>query len=329
MDILADFSLDVTVWLQENYPQLEDFLTYFSYLGLIEFYLIVITLIYWSLNKQLGRTLAYVSVLSFAFNSMVKHFFADLRPYWINPNVQIATEESFGLPSGHAQGATVLYGLLAMWIKKGWVWFLAIALIMIMAISRVYLGVHDIEDVVGGVLIGIIVLVGYAVWQKYIAPIFSNRILGQRLLVAIIVPLFLAAIYAGIIFLLGQPEERSAPADLIETAHVKGFKDAATSFGLLVGLGSGFVMESSRVRFKVDGPLWKRVLRYLLGLIVTVLIWSSRSYLIPEEPLAILIVGRVSLGIIGGTWVSYYAPWVFVRLKLAESKPKPEISISF
>ena len=328
MDILADFSLEATVWLQDNYPQLEPVLKAFSAAGKFEFYLVVITLIYWSLEKKLGRPLIYVLVFSYAINTMLKHFFADVRPYWKNPGIGLDDEKSYGIPSGHTQGSTVFYGMIAIWAGRAWVWLVAIFLLLIMSLTRLYLGVHDLEDIVSGILIGVIILTAYYFWQKYLATKFANRILGQRLLIAILIPLILAAVYAIVLFLLGQPDSQVPWADRLDIAENKSFRDFATAFGLMAGLGIGFILEVSRVRFKVEGPFWKRIFRYLVGLGATLLIWMGIGSFIPDTPLGLTIPLRILLGFVGGLWVAYYAPWLFVRLRLANAHPEPEVTLT-
>lgn len=329
MEILADFSLEVTRWLQDNLPQLEGFLAAFTETGTLEFYLVVITLVYWSLEKKLGRSLIYVLVLSYSINTMIKHFFADPRPYWKHPDIQTGTSKAYGFPSGHTQGSAVFYGLLARWAGRTWPWILALILVSIMALSRVYLGVHDIEDVAGGFLLGCLVLIGLAIWQKILSVKYSNRILGMRLLIALLVPAVLTAIYVIGLVWIGGPDYQVPYATLVESAELKSFRDFASSFGMLVGLGAGFLLEMSRVRFKANGPIWKRLVRYLIGLSVTLVIWMGIGSYVPDEPLGLTIPLRALLGFVGGLWVSYYAPWSFVQLKLADSDPKPEVSITF
>ena len=328
MESLRDFSLEVTRWLQENYPQLETYFLLQSGIGRFEFYLAIITLIYWCLDKPLGRSLAYLLTLSDTINSMLKHAFTDPRPYWIESAIGLSGEDSYGIPSGHAQGATVFYGFIAMWFRRAWLWVLVIILILLMALSRVYLGVHDIEDVLAGILVGVLILTGYYLWHRYFANRFANRILGQRLLLSVLVPVVFVAIYILILVLLGQPDDQVPWSKHLDIAERKSFENFATAIGGLLGLGIGFVLEVSRVRFMVRGPVWKRILRYLLGLAVTLLLWLGLDALFPNEPLGLAIPLRILRYMLVSLWVAYYAPWTFVKVRLAESRPDPEVSIS-
>lgn len=328
MDILGDFSLEVTRWLQDNYPQLETFFLYITQGGRFEFYLVVITLSYWCIHKPLGRALGYVLTLSYVFNTMLKHLIRNPRPFWYDPSLALVTENGYGVPSGHAQSTTVFLGLLAIFIRRTWAWILATILIVLMAISRIYLGVHDLEDVVAGILLGILILLGYALWNRYLADRFNNRILGQRLLIAVSVPIILIVIYAAGLLLLGQPDRPPEFDAFMEIAERQTWQDSATIFGVFVGLSVGFVMESSRVRFQVDGSFSRRALRYMLGIGVTLALWQGLGLVFPEEPLALDVVLLFLRYMIVAVWISYYAPWVFVRLKLADARPEPEVTLT-
>ena len=74
-------------------------------------------------------------------------------------------EDSYGFPSGHVSATTAFavgLAILFRWKRRGWI--LAVAWILAMAFSRVYLGRHFLGDVVGGVGVGLAtILVGFAV----------------------------------------------------------------------------------------------------------------------------------------------------------------------
>lgn len=328
MDILDQFSVEVTRWLQDNYPQLQAFFRYVSQTGSSEFYMIILTVTYWCVHKRLGRALGYVLTLSYVLNAIVKHIVRDQRPFWDDPLLALVDEPSYGVPSGHAQTATVFYGLVAIFIGRAWAWLAALFLIFLMALSRVYLGVHDIEDVVAGIILGGAVLLGYALWNRYLAARFNNRILGQRLLIAVLVPIVLAIIYLGTLWLLEAPATTPDLDVLVEAAERRSWEDASAAFGLLLGLSIGYVMEISRVRFMVDGSVGRRAIRYVVGIIVALGLWLGLDSLIPDDPLELMVPLRVVSHVILALWISYYAPWVFVRLGLADARPEPEVTLT-
>lgn len=328
MDAILQLSLDASRWLQTTLPQMESFFQFISTLGIEEFYLALLPLIYWSVHKEAGRTFAYVFLITNVFNPLLKHGFRGPRPFWLEPDLEKAFESSYGLPSGHTQGATITYLFFASWLRKRWAWLLAAVMIVLMGVSRVYLGVHFIHDVLVGFGIGLLVLIGYLIWKQRYMDRFGKRILGQRLLVVIVVPILFTAVYIIMRLIIGEPDSSVAWAAFIPDAELNGVESFVTAVASLLGAGIGLVLEPSRVRFLVDGPLWQRTVRYLLGLIVAVTIWAGLGQIFPDDPLWLALPLRLLRYALLTLWVTYYAPWLFVKLKLAQAKPKPEINLS-
>ena len=85
-------------------------------------------------------------------NVVMKHAFQRARPNLDGPLLTLTT---YSFPSGHVAGTALFYGLLAaMLVSKVNVWrwqlliaFAAIALVVLVALSRLYLGVHYLSDV--------------------------------------------------------------------------------------------------------------------------------------------------------------------------------------
>ena len=70
---------------------------------------------------------------------------------------------SYGFPSGHALAAVAFYGmLLVLWHRRGgrrgWQWGVTgglLLLIVLIGVSRIYLGAHWPSDVLGGYALGV------------------------------------------------------------------------------------------------------------------------------------------------------------------------------
>lgn len=86
------------------------------------------------------------------------------RPFDLLQNVhQRIAESGPGFPSGHTTFATVLAVTLALAFGGKWRW-IAFLWITMVGVSRIYLGVHSLLDIIGGICIG----VGVAVFTDFV-----------------------------------------------------------------------------------------------------------------------------------------------------------------
>lgn len=125
---------------------------------------------FWRRDQQKGTWLVLASFGgALLLNSLLKLLFARPRPNVFPP---LTTETSYSFPSGHAMSAVAVYGLLALLLwrrgKRGWA-VLAGCWVPLVALSRVYLGVHYPGDVLASLALGIIWLI--IVW---FTPIGKN-----------------------------------------------------------------------------------------------------------------------------------------------------------
>ncbi len=298
---LVPWGTEVIVWVQSfSNPTLDAVFQGLTFLGNEEFYLIVLPLIYWCLHKQLGAELAFLSMLSAWFNKMVKYLFKIPRPS--DPRIRILVDESSpSFPSGHAQGAVANWGYLAYRFRKPLFWVVAILVMLGVGFSRIVLGVHFPQDMLGGWLIGLVLLVVYVWAEPRVARWMAGQGMAIQLVLAIGVPMLL-------IFLHPADVEGYYPAE-----------GAITPMGALAGFGVGLIMERTWVRFRVAGAWWRRGLRFLLGVAIVALFYFGLRLILPEEMAYGLEAGLrfVRYGLVG--WAAtFLGPWVFVRLGLAE-----------
>ena len=97
---------------------------FFSYFGNEEFFLLVLPLIYWCIDSALGLRVGFILLTSNLLNYVFKLMFIGPRPYWVSSHVRALwlTETTFGIPSGHAQNAAGVWGMIAAYINRTWVW---------------------------------------------------------------------------------------------------------------------------------------------------------------------------------------------------------------
>jgi hypothetical protein len=209
--------------------------------------------------------------------------------------MKIVHADSGGFPSGHTQSAVVVWGYLACRFNKLPLWLLAGFLLLAIPLSRIYLGAHFPTDLLGGYAIGALVLFLFLRLTPRIESWFLNK---------------------GIIYQLGA----SIGLPVLLVLFIPSGNDGLlTAVGALMGVATGVVLERCWVRFRSGGLWWKKVLRYLVGVFVLIGLWLGLRIAFHQlEPADVYRVIRYALV---GLWGGLGAPWLFVRLKLAEKEP--------
>lgn len=126
----------------------------FTFAGYTPFFLVLLPLGYWLWDKALFTRLALLIGLVGLSNTFLKELFMDPRPA-LALAIDGRVGDSFGFPSGHAQIAVAMWFYLAMAVNRTWAWVAAAIIAAGVCFSRIYLGVHDVEDVLGGALLGL------------------------------------------------------------------------------------------------------------------------------------------------------------------------------
>ncbi len=114
--------------------------------------------------------LAFVLAVSFSavVVPLLKGFFGRARPEQILIQV-----ESAAFPSGHAASAASLAVMLALLIGRWQAAVIAALYVVLMSLSRTYLGAHWVSDTLGGALLG--ASVALAVWAIFAPKIRSEQ----------------------------------------------------------------------------------------------------------------------------------------------------------
>jgi membrane-associated phospholipid phosphatase len=280
---------------------LDTFFLAITWLGNREAYLVILTLVYWCINRSWGARLLVLTMLSSWFNEALKSLFDLPRPDPTRVR-QLVSEASFGFPSNHAQtGAVIVWGYLAAKVKRTWFSMLAVIMIFLIGLSRVYLGIHFPQDVIGGWILGVVILLIWLRFEDRLAD-WWHGLTGQRqALVAVAGPLTL-------MFL--------TPADSFGRYPNE---TGATLAGILMGAGLGSILEVRTVRFRVDGSLGRRTLRYLVGIALVGALYFGGALLPELHPWGLDVALRVLRYALVGLTAVWLAPWLFVKLRLADS----------
>ena len=180
--------MSVSVWNDLSWvegirsPFLNTFFDTISLAGYPTFLILFISFGYFYWSPARFSRVAMMLFISALLNTFLKDFFQDPRPaieLMLDPKVGT----TYGWPSGHSQIAVTLWGLLAYELKNKWITVGAISTIILIAFSRMYLGVHDLGDVFAGLLIGGIIL---SVWHYAVINNWYEKLTKKHWLVLII-----------------------------------------------------------------------------------------------------------------------------------------------
>lgn len=315
--------VDLILVIQSLGPWLEIPMQFFTFMGTENFFFLILPVLYWCVDASLGLRIGMVLLFSNGINEVVKLAFHTPRPYWVSARVKpLSSETSFGIPSGHAQNAISVWGMMASYIRRIWVWMIAIVLAFLIGFSRLYLGVHFGVDVLSGWLIGAVILFAFSRLWNPVGNWLARQSFAQQIMYALAA--CLGMILMGILFFYGLrdyalPEEwlRNAarvPDKLPAPVSLNGtITSAATLFGLAVG--EAWIRQKGG--FQASGPMEKRALRYIVGLIGVLIFWYGLGAIFPRgETLVSYALRFIRYGLLG-LWVSGGAPWLFFHFNLA------------
>lgn len=326
MDFLIPFGVNWIIAIQSLGAWLEVPMKFFSFLGTENFFLLILPLIYWCIDANLGIRVGFILLTSNFVNEIFKLMFAGPRPYWVSAKViPFSAESSFGVPSGHAQNAVGVWGMIASGVRKRWAWGIAIALAFLIGFSRWYLGVHFPHDVFLGWLLGGILLWAFMQFWNPVEAWLKHQNLGTQIFIAFIVSLIVIVLGAVSV---GRLDGYTFPAEWRDNALRAGSLPAPvsiesfiTSAGTLFGLAAGVAWLAARGGYQASGPVEKRALRFVVGLIGVMILWRGLALFLPDNADLISYIFRYLRYTLVGFWVSGGAPWLFFRFKLAD-EPK-------
>ena len=295
MEGTLDWGVTIILWFQQFSPTLDIPFKLFTLMGEEVFFMLLVLLFYWCIDRRTGVRLAILLLFSGYVNTVAKVLANQPRPFQYDTQVhQLFEASGGGFPSGHTQNTVVIWGYMASRAQNVWLWVIAGLLMVLTPLSRVYLGVHFPTDLIGGYLLGISLFLVYCWLEPRVEAWLGRKDLVWQLGAAITLPALL---------ILSFPSDE---------------KNGIIAGATLMGMGVGFVLERHFVKFQSRGIWWKQVVRFMLGAAVAFTLWLGLRPMFfglqPESLYRFLRYGLV------GLWGALGAPWVFVKLRLAETR---------
>jgi len=244
-------------------PALDRFFFAVTMLGDEKFYLVLLSLLYWNVSPRCGYRMTVLFLVSILLNGGLKDWFDTVRPFEAVPDqvrlVAGARDTALGgaFPSGHAQGTTTVWGGLWLMLRKPWLLGLAVVVVLLVSLSRLYLGVHWPQDVLGGIAFGVGVTGLAALVWRYGEPYLSAVNGWVRWGAAVLVPLALYTL-----------------------AHAS--SDAPKVAGALLGLNLGHLLAASRLEKSPARSPAQKLCASLVALIGLVALYLGLAWCFPD-----------------------------------------------
>ncbi len=237
-----------------------------THIGEETFFLAFAILFFWCVNKREGYYILTVGLVGTVINQALKLMFRIERPWVRDPSfepIESAKPEATGysFPSGHTQNAAGTFGAIARYSKRSWKRILCILIIVLVAFSRMYLGVHTPLDVCVSLLIAAALVFG-------LYPFFKNEERFNKFMPYVVgVCTFLTLSYLVYVSLID-------PSGLDEANLYSGLKNGATLFGCMAGLCVVYPLDRFVIKFKTDAVWYSQVIKLGSGLGIVLLIKS-------------------------------------------------------
>lgn len=234
-----------------------------------------IAVIYICFNKQFGER-AIVTVLSAScITTAVKSGVRRLRPYAAG-NVSLrenflteGLDADMSFPSGHATASGSFFAALSIRFRKAYVIAPSAVFVLLVALSRLYFGVHYPSDVLAGLVVGI----GMAfLWALIYKGFYGARLyiyLGVALLT--LIPLFIPATQTESMFQMSAIALATSAGLIIEDRFIR-FEDTKKWVKRAVRLGLMALLAAIPyllLSLLPDGN-WFKFLQYFLTIFITI-----------------------------------------------------------
>jgi len=231
-----------------------------THLGEETVFMAVAIFIFWCVSKKEGYYLLSVGFAGTVLNQFLKLLFRIPRPWVKDPTFTIvesarAEATGYSFPSGHTQSAVGNFGGLAYVYKnKKCIWIPCVVACVLVAFSRMYLGVHTPLDVC--VSIGVALLLIFAM-----KPIMDRAYDAPKVMYTVLSVMALMSL--GLIL---YTELYNFPADIDKHNLESGIKNAYTLFGATVGMIIAFFLEKKYINFDTSGKWYTQIIKLAVGL---------------------------------------------------------------
>lgn len=231
-------------------------------------FIVAAVVVFWCVSKWEGYYLMTIAFCGTVLNQFLKLICRVPRPWVRDPNFTIvesarAEATGYSFPSGHTQNAIGFFGGMARWGGRRWVRLGLTTLALVIAFSRMYLGVHTPADVgVSLVLAAALVLGLYPLMRRaQEKPRYMGYVLAAMLVVS----------GAFVVFV----ETCGFPADMDAENLASGIGNAWKMLGAVAGMTLAWLLDRRYIHFETQAVWWVQVIKVAVGMALLLAIKSG------------------------------------------------------
>lgn len=231
-------------------------------------FIVAAVVVFWCVSKWEGYYLMTIAFCGTVLNQFLKLICRVPRPWVRDPNFTIvesarAEATGYSFPSGHTQNAIGLFGGMSRWGGRRWVRLGLTTLALVIAFSRMYLGVHTPADVgVSLVLAAALVLGLYPLMRRaQEKPRYMGYVLAAMLVVS----------GAFVVFV----ETCGFPADMDAENLASGIGNAWKMLGAVAGMTLAWLLDRRYIHFETQAVWWVQVIKVAVGMALLLAIKSG------------------------------------------------------
>lgn len=252
-------------------PVLDTVMSLVTRLGEEALFLLAALFVFWCVDKRKGYYLLTVGFVGTLVNQWLKVFCQVPRPWVHDPNFTIvesarASATGYSFPSGHTQCVAGYMGGIARFTRRMWLRIVCIVLIILVSVSRMYLGVHTPADVGVSLLIGVVL-----VFALY--PLMESTLWFPNRMYAIIgAMLVLGGAFVAYMELTVPPV---GSAEVLMEAYEnwsEAHKNAYTLLGAVSGVLVAYGFDSKFLQFPTRAPWWGQLIKLVGGLALVLVV---------------------------------------------------------
>lgn len=272
-------------------------------LGTELIFMVAVMVFYWCVNKREGFKLINLFMASQLVVGIIKIGVKRIRPYdteKVRPILE--RTEGYSFPSGHSNNIAVVGIHSALYVKKTNKRYFFTTLtvvifsVLMVMLSRMYLGQHYLTDVLAGAFIGCLAAtVGF-----YVFDLFGDK--EERLSYAIVpccVIMLAISLY-------------------LQIAKGESFETVIKIVGVYMAAAIGYFLEKRFVAYDVKADkAWKYAVRLVLGLIIVLAIKEGLKALfgLISSETAVIVLDFIRYFLMG-IFVTLLAPLMFKKMKI-------------